>query len=308
MAGAGLSHVPVTFALDKRQRMPHTTGMNTATTKEITMNTARTDIHRPSVMDPADYENIGDYDTHDDEGYFYMTPEATALYNAGEIDYFNQQGAPRCDHCGHRARRFVMFLHHPSQKIVSVGWQCSVKLSLDNRTQLQMKKQGEAHRRQALVTAWRAESDDNEAAWKFLSETVESGNYGGGFYFDLLHKLNRYGSLSEKQVAAVLRSRDRDAEFAAKREAEKATASPVITGRVDITGEIVSLKWKDSDFGGSMKMLVRDDRGFKVWGTQPASLGNAEKGDRVTFTASVETSRDDETFGFFKRPTGAVIA
>jgi hypothetical protein len=279
--------------------------------KETTVKTAqRTDVHRPSTMDPADYENIGDYDTHDEEGYFYMTPEATELHNSGAIDYFGD-GRGRCDHCGHPGtRRFVMYLHHPTQKIVCVGWDCAVKLGAENLSQLQMKKRGEANRRRALVIAWRAENADNEAVWNFLNEQLDNGNHGwNGFYFDLLHKLNRYGSLSEKQVAAALRSRDRDAEHAAKREAEKADASPVITGKVTITGTILSTKWQDSAYGSTLKMLVRDDRGFKVWGTCPASLDcsgvTAEKGDRVTFTATVEASRDDETFGFFKRPTGA---
>lgn len=272
--------------------------------------TARTDIHRPSKMDPADYENVGDLDTHDEEGFFYLDAEVRNALDAGTVTYFTEDFRGRCDHCGHPGtRRFAIYLHRPTKQLVFVGYACAAKLGAESLSQLQMKKRGEANRRRALVIAWRAESADNETVFAFLTEQVEAGNYGGGFYFDLLHKLNRYGSLSEKQVAAVLRSRDRDAEFAAKREAEKATASPVVTGRVTITGEIVTLKWKDSDFGGSMKMLVRDDRGFKVWGTMPMSLGdvNAEKGDRVTFTATVEQSRDDETFGFFKRPTGAQV-
>jgi hypothetical protein len=54
-------------------------------------------------------------------------------------------------------------------------------------------------------------------------------------------------------------------------------------------------------------MLVRDDRGFKVWGTVPSSLPNTDRGDKVTFTASVERSNNDETFGFFKRPSKATL-
>ena len=61
-------------------------------------------------------------------------------------------------------------------------------------------------------------------------------------------------------------------------------------------------------------MLVRDDRGFKLWGTVPASLGYSElgehsltKGDRISFTATLEQSNDDPKFGFFKRPTKAEL-
>lgn len=81
---------------------------------------------------------------------------------------------------------------------------------------------------------------------------------------------------------------------------------PADAGRIVITGEVVSLKTVESDYGTQFKMLVRDDRGFKVYGTEPSSI-NPGKGERVTFTARVERSKDDDYFGFFSRPTKAAI-
>jgi hypothetical protein len=94
-------------------------------------------------------------------------------------------------------------------------------------------------------------------------------------------------------------------------------------------------------------MLVKDDRGFKVWGSIPSCLQlfdievseeieadhverirnnghdvkhvdgkwilttqqqrSLDKGDRVRFTATVTPSNDDAKFGFYKRPTKAEL-
>ena len=141
------------------------------------------------------------------------------------------------------------------------------------------------------------------------------------FFQDLLSRARRFGSLSDAQLACLVKgyekSKVRDAERAAEQAAEAArveAAEPVLNGRQTVTGHVISTKWVDSQYGGSLKMLVRDDRGFKLWGTVPASLGYSElgerslaKGDRISFTATLEQSKDDEKFGFFKRPTKAEL-
>lgn len=109
----------------------------------------------------------------------------------------------------------------------------------------------------------------------------------------------------------------REAEAAAKVEAERLAAEAhaalpgVPTGRATVEGEILSTKWVENTYsyngGGTTKMLVLTDAGWKVWGTMPSSL-DAERGDRVAFTATLEPSRDDHAFGFFKRPTQARVA
>jgi hypothetical protein len=62
-----------------------------------------------------------------------------------------------------------------------------------------------------------------------------------------------------------------------------------------------------------MKMLIKEDDGNKVWGTMPELIVSYVlarpisyddiRGMRVRFNASVEQSRNDEHFGFYKRPT-----
>ena len=126
-----------------------------------------------------------------------------------------------------------------------------------------------------------------------------------------------------KKIASGIRQ----AVWAAEREIENANAEPVVAGRQTITGVVVSTKLVDGYYGDVFKMLVKDDRGFKVWGTVPQAIIDEAvyqtqirfgpdtsydygvlKGQRVTFTATVEASNDDDKFGFFKRPTKAAIA
>lgn len=89
---------------------------------------------------------------------------------------------------------------------------------------------------------------------------------------------------------------------------------PVVEGRYEIVGTIISLKCVETAYGESWKMLVEaeSDKGgvFRVFGTYPKALddADADRGDKVRFTAQVTRSGKDESFGFFKRPTGAVVA
>lgn len=146
-----------------------------------------------------------------------------------------------------------------------------------------------------------------------LSEKITAlANGGNSFAVSLEDALNKFGSLTENQVNAVNKMIN---QF--EREAtEKSLATPVPTGKDVVTGTILSMKWVDNHFsynGGTLKMVVQDDRGFKVYGTVPKAITTDENGDyssniedsRVTFNATLEPSKDDDKFGFFKRPTKA---
>ena len=112
----------------------------------------------------------------------------------------------------------------------------------------------------------------------------------------------------------------RQVSLGAKNYIERQAAEDIVPGKQVITGEVISAKWVSGYYGDSFKMLVKDERGFKVWGTVPEKIqidvvgsysqidGDDMKGVKVTFTATVTASDDDPQFGFFKRPTkGAVI-
>jgi hypothetical protein len=80
-------------------------------------------------------------------------------------------------------------------------------------------------------------------------------------------------------------------------------------GRVEITGEIIYTKWYEGDYGEVLQCTIRDDRGFRVYGSVPtvivdyASSEDLElKGQRIRLTGTVKPSHDDPQFGYYKRP------
>ena len=82
---------------------------------------------------------------------------------------------------------------------------------------------------------------------------------------------------------------------------------------MNISGKIVGVKFQDNIYGGSCKMTVVSDQGFKIFGTIPNSfLEMVEsmyelKDKNVSFSASIQRSENDSKFGFFKRPTQAKL-
>lgn len=120
----------------------------------------------------------------------------------------------------------------------------------------------------------------------------------------------RWGGLTEKQMAAVVRSMER-AET-------KANATPFPGGTHEVEGEIVSLADSRAYMGGKkMNMIVAlagDHVGNKIMGTIPEKVWDALRdeenqrtaklvGTRVRFSAQITCGDRDPHFGFFKSPT-----
>lgn len=105
-------------------------------------------------------------------------------------------------------------------------------------------------------------------------------------------------------VWSVLRDRAHAIEEASRPARVEIEPSPVPCGKQTVTGVVLSETVKETAYGKRAVMTVLDDRGFKVWGT---NVAYADRGDRVTFQATLERGDRDETFGFFKRPTNMEI-
>lgn len=141
---------------------------------------------------------------------------------------------------------------------------------------------------------------------RFHEGNEADARFFGGFAGDILSKMANF-DLSEKQVAAVVRAvEEHDAKLVAEEE-RIANTPPVTEGTFEVVGTIVSTKWQENQWGGSLKQLVELDNGQRLWGTKPTSLDEAQTGDRVVFTATVTPSTDDPTFGFYSRPRKAEI-
>lgn len=77
--------------------------------------------------------------------------------------------------------------------------------------------------------------------------------------------------------------------------------------RSTFRGEVVCLKEDYNDFGMVWKMLVIDERNFKVWSTRPRTEDGIDRGDIIEFDGKLKISDRDEKFGFISRPTKASI-
>jgi hypothetical protein len=150
---------------------------------------------------------------------------------------------------------------------------------------------------------------DNKEAILFL----ESQTGDNPFFNDLRQQFASRGHLTEKQVQAVLKNK-RGGYKPQKRE-------KIQEGKQEITGEILLARVQDSqEFGPRLKVLIKDDRGFNVFGTCPQAVRNSlpalvanddgvpevkRPGIRVTMTADVSPKED--YFGYYKYPQKASV-
>lgn len=83
---------------------------------------------------------------------------------------------------------------------------------------------------------------------------------------------------------------------------------PVTKDRIQFEGKIINTKYQENQFGGNLKMLFEDARGFKLWGSVPSKLLDEELNNlNIKFIATVSVSDKDSSFGFFKRPTNVEV-
>lgn len=160
--------------------------------------------------------------------------------------------------------------------------------------------------------ARKAKADAEKAAKELAKlEAFKTANPGlldaledlGAFGESLKQQVYRKKQLSDKQIAAAWKAIE-------QRKADKADAVDVPEGREVVTGKIIKIKHITRHYRGRVteqtRMTVKDDRGFIINSTAPkAIVDDIEHGARVEFTATLEASIDDKTFGFGSRPAKA---
>lgn len=284
----------------------------------------RHDIHSPKNIQPVDYAFVGTFyqgasiEMH--EAYEGDHRELADLLG----DDWHERTYPEgnfhqlrsCDHCGSRFAHGVIYQHQSTGEYIAVGHICADSVLLPGTDEASRRRQLHERNAKRLATAEknRVYRESFTEQHPIIVAAFDDSRFDGNYFVqDVARRFQ--GStpeLSEKQVEALYRTIKRQAEFDARkaREAEEHPPAPVVAGKgVVVTGEILSLKVKTSYYGDVLKMTVRDDRGFKVWGSVPSSIDTDTliAGQRVTFTANVETSDRDEAFGFFNRPRKAEI-
>jgi hypothetical protein len=302
----------------------------------------RTDIHRPSApeFDPQAYVLHGVFDLHLESGDAHRRVEVVNRLVARGFRFANHQFSGQCGHCGAHiryaalmSRRFPNLSAADAQELIWVGETC-----LDNRFELtktefdRLRKVAQLDReKQAVKKAWLASCEQYPAlAYASYTEDIVDAyisevrdpnqathlRAGAGWALataaDIARKGRIYGSISERQALfldKLLREIDEKLAAYAARQAEKQANpdGPVPTGRVQLQGVVLGEpKFHDNDFGGAFKITVKLANGSRVWGSVPSAI-EVHKGDEIAFTATVASSEDDPSFGFYKRPAKAVL-
>ena len=279
----------------------------------------RTDTHRPSVINPDEYRFVS-FHSHRDEDVFAAITEANIFRQdiaatGGKFSTHEHGGA--CHVCGNvHAMTLARFHHRPTNTYVEVGETCADKLAGGEAISFRsfrdkMKAGVEAKAGRAKAEAFLADNG-LAAAWD-VYVSGEGETRAHEIVSDIVGKLVQYGSISDKQASFIVPLLKQIADapaIAAARKAEADAADPVPSGRITITGTVLTVKEQETPYGWVHKMLVRAaEGGYKLWGTVPSAIADdVQAGSTVTFTATLKPSPDDAKFGFFSRPSKAAIA
>ena len=310
--------------------------------------TTRTDIHRPSAIIPENYVFIGvQYlGTKEDigEALFFRAEMQRIEEHRAETGgkYSNHNYGGTCHVCGATAMYLAVYYHPNTNVYIRMGDTCSDKLEFGDAAYFRAaKKAGKDYRTakagkmKAVHTLTEAGHERALALLEMSEAKLEELHLIEKRYFaqdntkytvydcyelstirDIVGKLVKYGSISDKQMAFLGKliedcdGRKEKMEARAKAEAKRLeNAKPVPEERVQVTGTVVSVREPDQyAMYPAWKMLVLDDEGFKVWGSVPRAFDvEGLKGSRVTFKATLTPSPDDKYFGFFKRPAKGEI-
>ena len=300
--------------------------------------TTRTDIHRPSApdFDPQDYTLFGVYDlgrkmkvidsiefippsiwiehSHMEPSPFAIETEALESHGWSTDIITNANGKERdsvharqCAHCGQRLKYGALLTNDSEKSLIVIGEDC-LDNRFDNVTAFEFKQLREDAKAKAAATRSMERKNTALKENPGLADGYDSTN---SFVQDVMRRFDRKGEITERQLAAVLKVIERDAERAERQaqwatEAELAADAP--TGKVTVTGEILSLKSQETMYGSTLKMIVKTEDGWKLWVTVPTSIMGTDEGllnKTVTLTATVTPSDRDPKFAFGKRPTKA---
>jgi hypothetical protein len=302
----------------------------------------RTDVYRPSVINPADFEFVAMGYTGPTAGDIeYVRSERKRFADhmartGGKFAHIERESGG-CDICGAANLYSARFYNRVTNEYITTGLDCAAKLDLGDAILFRDAKKKIAAGVEAATGKAKAQRILGEAglsaAWPIYVADYDTlpKDWRGDVLWadrtirDIVGKLVTWGSISEKQVeflrGLLAKIPERDAEKAAKTAArveKDANRKPLpdVAGRTQITGTVLTTKTHYAPsfyYGGGerevLKMLVEHADGWKVYGSVPSELHDVAdlKGKTVTFFARIERSKDDDKFGFFSRPTKAAI-
>lgn len=267
--------------------------------------------------------------------------------------YDDNEGALcHCDICGTHLKVYGVYYHQKTNSYIRVGETCMSKLDNNQiekfrfqfdtlKRQKGYPKAFELLRQNNLEVAidyflniendpsfWLHEQDDpnykrTDPSWmKFI--LVPQCNYLDNQatwlkeklikIYDLIRSVAKNGKISESQVEYIKNILDSIERINKKIESEKSelTGTP-FEGRGEVSGQIISTKIYSNPDSNEYKMLILDDRKFKVWITIPANIvreyeGKIDslKGLNITLSCTLKSTKD-KGFAYGSRPSKAEV-
>ena len=283
----------------------------------------RTDKYKPSTIDPECLEFVGLEHMKMDIGDCSMVLANREIIRAHQdstgATWSNHTHGGNCHICGAWCIYTACFYDRVENVYIRVGMICAEKLNWGDPALFKSfrracldalhNKAGKA-KAEAIL-----ESEGLGHCWKIFTGQAEllsdkAVANAAETICDIVSKLVKYGDISASQMTFLHGLVKRIAnwpEIKAQREVEHASAADCPTGRLVLSGEIVKTDQQFNEFGGRMVMTVKCDAGFLIWGSIPSALAGIQRGEQISFTATVTPSDKDPKFGFFKRPTKASL-
>lgn len=281
------------------------------------MKVERTDAHRPSVINPEDYDYVGIwYDPNElvEVGGAAMLQEQREEIRqhmaATQGRWATHEHGGTCHCCGAHAVYLAVFFHQPTKEYIRIGERCTEKMNYGCAEDFASARRSIKDAKAAIAGKRKAEALLSDlglnVAWNIYNSKENYREYEEPTIQSLVKGLVQYGYLTDKQeqfLRTLLdRVQNRDA-IRAQKAAEKALAKDCPEGRILITGEVLATKLQSSEiYGDTLKMLVKSVDGYTVWGTVPKGL-DATRGEVVSFKATLKPSDDDPKHGYFSRPS-----
>lgn len=290
----------------------------------------RTDVHREGALIPAEYSHALHYDLGGSDGrafgrnceaeicgydadnrpiYGKHAPgERCCVATLRKHERFAEHGGPgKCTACGAWFRYGEVWRHDPTGVHIHLGHDCADKFGmLADRSAFEIER-GRREHAHALACARAEKAERREAFLASKPGLAAAFECDHRIVRDIRERFEQYGSVSEKQIALVIKLAG---EARNPAPAEQHVVAP--TGRVTFRGKVVSYKIQDSQYGTQYKIVVKvaTDAGvWLCWCTAPASMlpsshgGSPLQGCDVEITATLERGRDAH-FVFGKRPNG----
>lgn len=258
---------------------------------------ARTDIHRPSVINPADYNLIG---------FRYVGRNADmtmAFANSRSVvaehmaktggKYSNHEHGGTCYVCGAYAMTLAVYHHPKTNTYICTGEDCADKMDLATDGIDLFRKNMKSL---ANVYAGKRKAEKTLAdlglsrAWEIFNLDPKDKEFEEGTITSIVINTIRYGSISDKQVAFVkslIEKIDNRAALKAEREKQNAISNYVgkVGQRIDIVGTIYFVRTFDSAYGVTTITGIRDNVG-NVFIQKGVRIG--DKNDQVSLKATIK--------------------